>query len=91
METKQKSWFKRLGWTSIALCGLCCSLPIIGIALGIGGLSTIAFYLEKTGLVLLIAAVAFFAFAYLKKRKKTSCNSDASCSVDCSCKTTLSK
>ncbi|MES2836480.1 MAG: hypothetical protein V4667_03065 [Bacteroidota bacterium] len=87
METKKKSWFKRLGWTSIALCGLCCSLPIIGAALGIGALSAIAFYLEKIGFILLIAAIAFFVFAYLKKRRKSTCNSDGSCSIDCSCKT----
>lgn len=62
-ETKLKqSSFKKLGWVSIGLCGLCCTLPIIGTFAGISSLTAIAFYMEKIGIVTL--ALAGFLFFY---------------------------
>lgn len=86
METTKKSWPKRLGWTSIALCGLCCALPIIGTALGMASLTALSFYLEKIGILALGLAAFFFWYAwYSKKKKAKACTT--SCDTGCDCKT----
>lgn len=88
METAKKKspLFKKLGITSIALCGLCCALPIIGAVAGIGSLTAIAFYLEKIGIIALGLTGVFLAYyIYQKRQEKKSCST--SCDVDCGCKT----
>lgn len=86
METTKKSWSKRLGWTGIALCGLCCALPIIGTAIGMASLTALSFYLEKIGILALVLAAFFFWYAwYSKKKKAKACAT--SCDTDCDCKT----
>lgn len=84
MGTTKKSWYKRLGWTGIALCALCCALPIIGTAIGVASLTAISFYLEKIGILTLGLAAFFFWYAWHSKRKKekactTSCDSNCDC------------
>lgn len=83
---KLKPLYKRLGWASIGLCGLCCALPILGTVAGVGSLATIGFYAEKIGMAALGIAVILFAFHFYKKRKaKKECTT--SCDTNCSCKT----
>ena len=85
MEKNTKSWYKKLGWTGLALCGLCCALPIIGAAVGMASLTVLSFYLEKIGILALGLAAFFFWYSWYGKRKKAkSC--DTSCETDCSCK-----
>ncbi|MFZ6025362.1 MAG: hypothetical protein ACOYVG_13000 [Bacteroidota bacterium] len=85
MEKNKKNWYKQLGWTGIALCGLCCTLPIIGTAVGMASLTALSFYLEKIGILALGLAGFFFWYAWYKKRKEAkACNT--SCETDCSCK-----
>lgn len=81
-----KPYFKRLGWAGVALCGLCCALPFVGIALGVGALTTIAFYLEQIGMAALGLAGIFFTYYWYQKRQ-TSRKCDTSCETDCGCKT----
>ena len=85
-ETKLKqSSFKKLGWASIGLCGLCCTLPIIGTFAGISSLTAITFYMEKIGIVALALAVFLFFYSFYKKQQeKKSCTT--SCDVNCDCK-----
>lgn len=83
MTTKNK-WYKRLGWAGIALCGLCCTLPIIGTAIGISSLAALSFYLEKIGLLALGLAAFFFWYVWYRKRKKakacaTNCDNECNC------------
>lgn len=85
METTKKNWSKRLGWTGIALCGLCCALPIIGTAIVMASLTALSFYLEKIGFLALGIAAFLFWFAWYKKRKKAkACTT--SCDTNCDCK-----
>jgi hypothetical protein len=84
MTTKNK-WFKRFGWASIALCGLCCALPVIGMA----SLTALSFYLEKIGIFTLGIAAFFFWYAWHKKRKKGK-DCTTSCETNCNCKTETS-
>lgn len=85
MKTTEKkipgSIFKNLGVTGIGLCLVCCLLPIAGTILGVGALTTLAIYLEKIGLILLIASATFFAIWYIKKRL-----SAPYCDINCSTK-----
>ena len=82
MGIKPKNWFKRLGWIGVALCGLCCALPVIGAAVGIASLAVLSFYLEKIAIVVLALAGFFFLYAWYNKRKKTK----ACISTSCDCK-----
>ena len=87
METTKKSWYKRLGWTGIVLCGFCCALPIIGTAIGMASLTALSVYLEKIGIIALGLAAFFFWYAWYTKRKKakvcaTSCDTNCGCSTE---------
>lgn len=73
-------FYKKLGWVSGGLCGLCCALPIIGAVAGVSSLTIISVYLEKIGIIALGASGIFFIYAYYQKRNKAkSCT--ASCEV----------
>ncbi len=76
---------KKLGWAGIALCGLCCALPIIGAVAGIGSLTAVAFYLEKIGILALGLAGIFFIYTYYQ-RKQAAKACATSCDVNCDCK-----
>lgn len=81
----KESVFKRLGFLGIGLCVLCCTLPVLGAIVGLSVFTTIAFYLEKVAILLLVTSLTLFTFWYLKKKNtKSSCAS--SCEVDCNCK-----
>ena len=80
------SVFKTFGLTGIILCGLCCALPIIGSILAITYLTAIAYYLQKTGIVVLgLAGLFFVLHTYQKWREIKTCSS--TCDMNCSCKT----
>lgn len=70
MQNTKRNWSKRLGWAGIALCGLCCALPIIGTAVGMASLTALSFYLEKIGILALGIAAFFFWFACIRKGRK---------------------
>ena len=73
--------YKKLSLLSLALCGLCCTLPVIGIVVGVGSLSLIGFYLEKLGLLLVILTILSFLYSYYSKKKVYH-----SCDINCNCK-----
>ncbi|MEX1190619.1 MAG: hypothetical protein WEA99_01515 [Brumimicrobium sp.] len=82
---KSKPLYKKLGWTSIGLCGLCCSLPIIGAVAGIGSLTAFGLYAEKIGIVALgLAGILFAIHFYKKNQAKKGCKD--SCATNCDCK-----
>jgi len=86
MEATKKSWLKKLGWTGIALCGLCCALPIIGTAVGMASITALSVYLEK--IVIIVLGLAGFFFWYIwHKKKKIAKACASSCNTDCECKT----
>lgn len=76
---------KKMGWLGIALCGLCCALPIIGAAVGMASLTALSFYLEKIGILALGLAAFFFWYAWYNKKKKAKACA-TSCDTNCDCK-----
>jgi len=78
--------YKKLGWVSIGLCGLCCALPIVGAIAGMSSLTVIAVYLEKIGIIALGAAGILFIYSFYQKRNQAKSCTD-SCDVNCDCKT----
>lgn len=86
LEKISKTGFKKLGILGIGLCVLCCTLPIVGVVLGVGALSGLAIYLEKAGIVALIVSAGFLAIAYLRKAKPANA-CGTSCETDCACET----
>lgn len=80
-----KKWYKKLRWAGIILCGVCCALPLIGAAIGLASITTLAFYLEKTGIAALVLAALFFSYSVYKTRKKTA-TCTTTCDVNCECK-----
>ena len=88
MKKSKTSWFKRLGWTGITLCGLCCALPVVGTAIGVTSLAAFSFYLEKIGILVMVVAIFFFLYGwYIKRKKANSCAE--SCDVNCGCNETV--
>ena len=82
---KTTSVAKKMGWAGIALCGLCCALPIIGAVIGMASLVTLSFYLEKIGILALGLAAFLFLYAwYCKRENSKSCTT--SCDTHCDCK-----
>lgn len=75
---------KKVGWIGIALCGLCCSVPIIGAVAGISSLVAITYYLEKISIIALTLVGIFFIYAFYQKKKTEKAR--ASCDVNCDCK-----
>ena len=63
------SLFKKLGWISIGLCGLCCTLPVIGGLIGVGSATAIAYYFEKTSIIILVLGGIFFIYIITKKKQ----------------------
>jgi hypothetical protein len=83
--TSKNKWYKRFGWMGIALCGLCCALPIMGTAIGMASLTALSFYLEKIGILAFGLSAFFFWYAgYSKKKKEKACKT--SCDDNCNCK-----
>lgn len=86
MGTNKTNWYKKLGWTGVALCGLCCALPIIGTAIGMASLTALSVYVEKIGILALGIAAFLFWYAWYSKRKNNkACTT--SCDTNCDCKT----
>lgn len=84
---KSNALAKKLGLAGIALCGLCCMLPVIGAAIGMASLTAISFYLEKIGILALGFAAFFFWYAWYRKRKRAAACT-TSCDTNCTCKNT---
>ena len=90
MGMTKKNWYKKLGWTGIVLCGLCCALPIIGTAIGMASLTALSVYVEKIGILAIGLAAFFFLYAWYSKRKNAkACTT--SCNTNCDCKTEIIK
>ena len=83
-NTKRAKW---LGISGITLCGLCCALPILGTAIGMGSLATIAFYVEKVGFAALVLALIILLFAWYRQRTKRKTVQTNGCDSGCECKT----
>jgi hypothetical protein len=66
----QKQPSTKLSLTGVGLCALCCALPLIATALGLGSLSTVAFYLEKAGLGLILLGAFLSIIFYVSSRKR---------------------
>jgi len=79
--------FKKLGWTGIVLCGLCCALPFIGMVVGIGSLAVAAVYMEKIAILALGLAGIFFVYHLYQRKKSQKESCQTSCETDCNCKT----
>jgi hypothetical protein len=77
---------KKLGWFSIGLCALCCTLPIIGTIAGIGSLAAVSFYLEKFAFLILAIAAVAFVYSFFRG-KAFVCSCDENCDTNCTCKT----
>jgi membrane protein implicated in regulation of membrane protease activity len=84
-DNKFRNWTKNIAMTSGGLCGLCCLLPMIGLAIGIGGLGAVAYYLEMISLGVLVASLLVLLFWQIRKRVKKSCSDGCSCAEHTAC------
>jgi hypothetical protein len=75
-----KRLFKNLGLIGMSLCAACCLLPVAGVMLGLGALTFLTEFLEVTGIIAMIAAIALPGIYYFRSKKAPACD------VDCECK-----
>jgi hypothetical protein len=59
----------KFGIGGIALCGICCALPLISGILGFSSIVALGYYLDKIGIAMIILAAIIFLYSYLKKRQ----------------------
>lgn len=73
---KSKNLFKRFGFIAVGLCVACCAFPVVGILIGIGGLTVLSRYMEWAGIAALLLAVISFGIYYYKKKSAPACDID---------------
>ena len=84
MSTLKKA--RHFGLLGIALCSLCCVLPVIGTVIGVTSLTAIAFYPDKIGFALIGLSIFLFAYSRYTKRRKLKVACSNSCDVSCECR-----
>lgn len=84
-DNKFRNWIKNMALTSIGLCGLCCLLPLIGLAIGIGGLGAVAYYLEKISIGVFLGSLLILLFWQIQKRVKKTCSVGCACAKHSAC------
>lgn len=70
---------KRLGWTAVAACVGCCTVPVVAVALGSTSIAGLGVYFEQAATGFFVTAVALFLYGIFRKRQRF-------CRTDCSCK-----
>ncbi len=78
-----KKMFKAFGFIGLALCGVCCALPFLGVALWAGGFAVFYQYFESAAIATLVLVPIFFGIAYFRKEKTA-----PACDIDCRSKPT---
>jgi hypothetical protein len=79
-ENKLPAVFRYVG---ITLCIACCTLPLLGVVLGIGAITALAKYLEWGAMITLVIALVV-AGVYFYQRKK-----EPACDINCGSKKNL--
>jgi hypothetical protein len=85
MKTKTKepiNPFKKFGFAGIALCAICCALPIAGATFSIGTLTVLAKYFEWAGIATILLALTFLIVWTVRKKKAPSCDIDCDCRAE---------
>ena len=77
--SNKHSGLKRIASWAGVLCIACCTLPLIGLAIGSVGLAGLAIYSEKAVVVVLIVAAAWFAYTHYVRKNPPSCDLDCGC------------
>lgn len=75
---------KKIAWTSGGLCALFCLLPLFGLALGIGSLGVVAFYLESMAFGFLAISIVALLLLRIPKQSERACATDCECQTDAS-------
>jgi uncharacterized protein (DUF58 family) len=68
---------RRLMFATLALCGLCCAIPVAGTILGVGAFAAMAAWFENAALALFALTLLIAVAVFVRKRRA------ARCSVDC--------
>ena len=76
----RKFFKKRLAWLVGFACLVCCTLPLIAIAMGSTALVAFAVHLERAGIAIGAIGAILFLYILFVRRK------GASCSVNCGCR-----
>ena len=77
--SNKHSGLKRIASWAGVLCIACCTLPLIGMAIGSAALAGLAIYSEKAVAGILIVAAVWLAYLYFARRNPPSCDLDCGC------------
>ena len=73
---KLSGWFKNSAIVSGTACAACCVVPLLGLAVGIGGLGAYAFYVERFSMGVLAVSLIGLLFVWrasAKRKKAAAC------------------
>lgn len=77
-----KSRALRLLIGAVALCGVCCALPIAGSLVGAGVIVAAGVYVEYAAIGLFLAVVGVACFVYIRRRRTSACDVSCACGSD---------
>jgi glucan phosphoethanolaminetransferase (alkaline phosphatase superfamily) len=70
---------KRLAWLSGILCVLCCTIPILGVAVGSATLAGAAAFFESAAAAFVAAAGVLLAVWLYRRRRAPACHLHCGC------------
>jgi len=78
-NASSRSITRRIAWLTGIACVACCTVPLLGVALGSASIAGLALYSEKAALVMAVIGVGALLFRRLTRSSGPSCNLDGSC------------
>jgi hypothetical protein len=76
---KSRKIASRAVFGALALCGLCCALPLVGALAGVGSLTAAVFSWEWAAAGLLAVALLVLAWTVIRRRRASQCALDCDC------------
>ena len=73
------SFISRTAWITGIACVACCTVPLIGIAMGSAAVAGLSLHSEKAAIVVAVVGIAVVLFRRLTRQQGPSCNLDGGC------------
>jgi hypothetical protein len=74
-----KKIFNAFGFMAIALCALCCLIPVAGLVVGVGAIGVLTGFFKWAGIAAIASTFIFSIIIYVRNIRRA-------CRIDCTCK-----
>lgn len=73
------SFISRTAWITGIACVACCTVPLIGIAMGSAAIAGLSIYSERAAIVIAVIGVSVLLFKRLTRKEGPSCDLEGGC------------